>query len=322
MSGMKSGFIVALMLFTLNGAGADACDSKQNGGARPANSPQAKETPQSNAPAGGEDKVMNGEGQGLKVLAQGGYGQVEEPFLVVARDAEVYAALRSLVDELPEVGADHFKTHAVVAAFLGMRSSGGYTVGIEGTAGGGLLISEKGPPKGSMTTQALTNPFKVVDVPVRAADTIELRLQGKLATTLARPYRITSGEFETSGGITGRGEKFRLEGTLGVARREKLATMLFDLKSAGAKNSLTLKSAATAIVKDDGQFVIASMDAGTLVSKPRSALQVSGRLTADAGRLSLVFKPLPAPHPESFAGSGRVEAEATAPATGNAPNSM
>jgi hypothetical protein len=297
-------------MFALNGAGAAGCDAKQNQGAPNRNEAQVKESPQVQTPATGEEKGVDVENGQLKVLAGGGYGQVEEPFLVVARDVKVYDELRALVDGLPEVDADYFKTNAVVAAFLGMRRTGGYSVEIKGAASG-LLVSEQSPPKGAMTTQALTNPFKVVAVPVNDEGGIRLQLQGSWARVLASSYRVASGEFETSGGITGRGERFKLEGGLSVARREKLVTVLFDLKSAGAKKPLALSGAATGVSDMDGRFVIAPIDPGTLVGLPHSALRATGQFTGDGARLSLQFESLPAKHPESFAGRGSIEAEAT-----------
>ncbi|HVF56136.1 MAG TPA: protease complex subunit PrcB family protein [Pyrinomonadaceae bacterium] len=302
-------------MLALNGATTAGCDSKQAAGAQNKNDAQANAnaSPQSPAPAAGEEKPVSGEAKEVKILAQGGYGQVEEPFIVVARDEKVYAALRALVESLPEVNADYFRTNAVVAAFLGTRRTGGYSVNITAAPGGALVVAEQSPPKDAITTQALTNPFKVVAVPVGDEQSVELSLQGEWASALLRPYRVSSGTFETSGGITGRGETFKLEGGLSVARRAGLATVLFDLKSAGAKKQMALKSAASGIVEDGGRLSLVT-DAGTLVQRPHNFLRATANLTGDENKLSLVFSSLPAKHPESFAGRGSVEAEATAPA--------
>ena len=64
----------------------------------------------------------------MKVLAEGNYGQVGDPFVAVARDARVYAVLRRMAKELPPLADDFFRSNAVVAVFTGLRNTGGYSV--------------------------------------------------------------------------------------------------------------------------------------------------------------------------------------------------
>ncbi|MCA1555766.1 MAG: protease complex subunit PrcB family protein, partial [Acidobacteria bacterium] len=96
-------------------------------------SEQSKSKPQAQTPAPtpiGEDKLeAKGSGE-IKELAAGGYSSIRESFIIVARDAQTYALLKELNERLPEFGADFFKSNAVIAAFLGQRRSGGYSVRI------------------------------------------------------------------------------------------------------------------------------------------------------------------------------------------------
>ncbi|MCA1591336.1 MAG: protease complex subunit PrcB family protein [Acidobacteria bacterium] len=291
MLSIRTNFIVALILLATNGAGAAACGAKGGG--------DAQHTTQKN-------------------VAQGGYGKVSEPFVVVARDRAVYGELRKLAGELPDVGADFFKSNLVVAAFLGERNTGGYSVGITREAGGALVVSEQTPPEGAMLTQALTNPFRIVSVPIADEEGVELQLQGSWTKALLRPYRVVSGEFLSGGGFAGRMEKFALEGGLSVARHEGLATLLFDLRGVESKRPRALKGAATGMVGKDGKLEIASTDAGALVQKPRSPLRVTGQFTNDGGNLALRFESLPPRLADGYGGSGQLEAAASAP-TKNKP---
>ena len=251
----------------------------------------------------------------MKVLAAGQYGKVEEPFLVVAREAKVYGELRALVEGLPELGADFFGKHAVVAAFAGTRNSGGYGVEIRRGADKRLVVEETTPPKDAMTTMALTQPFKVVAVEVGEEESVEFDLGGaRRSSTRWRPYAVTSGEFDSGGGFAGRYEKLTLAGTLRVARLGRLLTVLFELKGEGGNKQRALRGAATGIGGDAAGFEIPHLDAGTLVDHPRPPLRVSGRFAEDAAKLSLTFESLPTNVSDGFGGKGKLEAKATGPA--------
>src|SRR5256885_9485503 len=66
----------------------------------------------------------------IKVLAEGFHSKITKPFVAVVRDAETYAALTRLDENLPKLDADFFKESVAVAAFLGERNTGGYSVEI------------------------------------------------------------------------------------------------------------------------------------------------------------------------------------------------
>ncbi len=105
--------IAACVLFALTDVAPASCGSNRRREPPRNLNPTAMATPASN------------EGKEMKVLAQGQYGKVAEPFLVVAREAKVYGELRALVAGLPDLGTDFFEQNAVVAAFAGTRRSGG-----------------------------------------------------------------------------------------------------------------------------------------------------------------------------------------------------
>ncbi len=305
--------IAVVLALALNGVGVAACDTGQNGrapqSASQKNEPKVKPTPvMTGTPVRVEKRAMN---DGMKVLAEGAYGNVSEAFVAIVYDVEGYAALRALAGNLPEVNADFFRTHAVVGAFLGTRSTGGYGVQITREASGALRITESTPPRDAMTTQALTAPFKIVSVPVNGEGSPALRL-GEAWRSAARLYRVKEGAFTSSGGITGRGERFKLEGDLRVARLGKLITLAFELKGAGGNRPRNLSATATGLAKDDGSFSISPLDAGTLVAPPNGGLQATGQLTENGERLSLKFTSLPSRASDSFSGTGSLEAFALA----------
>lgn len=318
---MKTSLLIFCVILGFGALRADNCGKEKTSEPRNTNQSNANKVTNANAqtPTPVPTPARNGGGANgeIRMLAQGTYGTVSEPFVLVARDREVYAALRALVDGLPELGADFFKSNAVVAAFLGTRNTGGYQLQISRAAQGdasGLLISEQTPPAGAMLTQALTNPFAVASVPARDEDEIRLQLRGRWAETLLRPYRVESGEFESSGGIAGRSQKFALEGTIGVARLEGFVTVLFDLKGAGTPGPRALRAAATGLVRADGGVELSSFSAGTLVTGPRSPLRATGAFAGGEDRLTLSFGSLPPRVADGFSGTGRLEARAAAPA--------
>jgi hypothetical protein len=300
----------------LNTAGASACavetSETANGSEQ---SKSKKQTPQPTpmpAPAGEDNLESNVSGE-IKELAAGGYGSVRESFIFVARDAETYASLKKLNDKLPELGADFFKSNAVVAAFLGQRRSGGYSVRIERAAGGLLRVSEKTPPKGAMTTMALTAPFQIVSVGVRDESPLALELDATWQEA-ARPYRVDAGEFTRMGGFAGRVERSPLKGDIRIMRHAQLATLLFALQGTGAEGAHALQDTASGTVAPDGGLTLTRLDPGSFVPPPRHPLRARGNFSDNEGQLSLTFEITQAKVNDGYGGQGKLEATATAPA--------
>lgn len=305
---MRSIVLIALSSFLLNGIGAGGCDTKQSNAAQEAKQTGNKNVSATPTPA----RELNEEaGNSLKVLAEGGQSGVADAFVAVARDAETYSALRELASQLPEMNADSFRAHMVVAAFLGRRNTGGYGINLTRAADGTLRLTESQPPKDAMVTQALTTPFKIVSVPVGDEQPLSFEMAGEWKT-MTRPYRVTKGTFTVTGGIMGSTEDFRLDGDIGVMRQGKLATLAFDLKAAGETRTRSLKDVATAVVQPDGQCRITRMAAGTLVSPPPGALRATGKFADGENNLTLAFESLPSNVADGYQGQGRLEATAAA----------
>jgi PrcB C-terminal len=313
MPNYKSGLMTGLILLGQGVAGAPACSAGPEAANQRDNSAH-NQSPQQSGSAEVVRQLPDGRKGEMKVLAEGSYGQVSDPFVAVTRDPKVYSALRGMVGELPALGEEFFRANSVVAVFTGLRNTGGHSVELAQTGGGRVLVSERTPPADAMTTQAITKPFKVVAVPTKEDEDITLILQGGLAASLLRPYRVTSGDFTSAEGTHGRAQKFRLEGALRVARQEGLATVFFDLKGVGATGPSVLQAVATGIVGGDGRFSVASLDAGTLVGRPSGRLRVAGNFTDDGEKLQVAFESLPRMGADGFSGSGKLAAQASGPA--------
>ncbi|HLL15184.1 MAG TPA: protease complex subunit PrcB family protein [Pyrinomonadaceae bacterium] len=322
MTRKKFGIALMLAALVLNSTGASACTVAPREGANPGEQSTPKtQQPSTQKPSPQVSPVSEEEGNlGTKVsgeikeLAAGGYSSVRESFVVVARDARTYAVIRQLHDKLPELGADFFKSGAVVAAFLGQRSSGGYGVQItRGGAGGGasiLRVSEKTPAKGSFSTMALTSAFQIVSVPVDEESTLALELDATWREAV-RPYKVDAGEFVRMGGFTGRPERSTLAGELRIMRHAQLATFFFALSSVEGKQRL--QDVATGTVAPEGALTLTRLDPGSFVPPPRHPLRARGQFADNEGRLSLTFEVMETKVNDGYGGQGKLEATATAP---------
>lgn len=285
--------------------GKQGAEERRPGAQTPAATPAP---PATHAPGGEGEKPVTTDG-GLKTLAAGGYSQVGEAFVAVAREEQTYKELRRLVPDLPELGAEHFRANAVVAAFLGRRRSGGYSVEIARDAEGALRVSEKSPPKDAMVTMALTAAYSVVSVAAPDAEAVRLRL-GETWQQRVRPYKVVLGEFTMMGGFAGVRERFDVRGTLGLLRHKNLATFVFDLKGEDARGARALADAATGIVNSDKAAL--SVDPGSFVLPPRHRLNVEAKLGPGENKLWLTLEGLQTKVADGFGGRGTLEAEATA----------
>ena len=315
----------ALILATLAFNTASACavrrtpEGASDGGEQSKNKTRTTPTPlPSPQPEGEKNLETNAPGE-IKVLAAGGYSSVKESFIVVARDAETYASLRGLNDKLPELGADFFKSNAVVAAFLGQRRSGGYSVSITRTAppaagaANMLRVSEQQPPKDALVTMALTAAFQIVSLAVREDRPLVLELDAAWQQA-ARPYKVDAGEFIRMGGFAGRPERSSLKGELRIMRHARLATVFFALQGTGAEGEHALQDVATGTVTPDGTLTLARLDPGSFVPPPRHALRVRGSFNdPNENNLSLTFEAMQAKVNDGYGGQGKLEATATAP---------
>lgn len=314
-------YAIWLLISTLalSNIGAGACDTAQRRESNakttptptaPAPTPAASPTP-ATAPANGAEKPAD---DAIKVLAQGGHASISESFIIIGRDMEIYAALRKLNAQLPELNADYFKTNTVIAVFLGQRRTGGYSVELKRDEKFGVRVAEQAPAKGTLTAQMITAPFKIVSVPLQPNERVQLALDPTWQNRL-RPYRLASGNVTVSGGIAGRTEQAQLEGTFGVMREGKFATFIFDVRITGATKARTLQDAATGIVETDGRITIPRLDSFSLTGAIESPFRATGQFAANEDKLTLNFETVPAPNiSDNFNGKGKLEANATAPA--------
>jgi hypothetical protein len=291
-----------LMLSTLAlSSGASGCHAKQNA-ALPTQTPNTETS--TKAP---------------KILAEGFHSLITNPFIAVIRDAVTYAELKKLDDMLPKLDAEFFNSHAVVAAYLGTRNTGGYSVEIRWGTGlsvgrtpakPSMYIEEKAPAKGVMVPQMITSPFKVVSLEVNPTDNIMVASDSAWRQTMRR-YRIASGTFKMSGGFAGTTEQFRLTGDLKILAREgNLATFFIALLNADpAKKQRSLNDITTGVIDADGHLRINKLTTGSLVDAPNGGLKVSGAFSSSGSKISLVFNSLPTMVADGYQGEGTLEAE-------------
>lgn len=305
---IKTSVVVLLLSLGMNGGGAAGCGTKRNGA-----KPDVKQAENKNMPVTAEDRsvkeAVNGE---IKVLAEGAYAKVNVAFVAAVRNLETYGALREAAANLPPLDEEFFSKNIVVAAFLGQRPTGGYGIQIARTKDNRLRVSPTSPPAGSMTTQALTAPFKIVSVQITEERPLPLEIDPAWNGGM-RPFRVSAGDFTTGGGFAGRIERLQLAGEIRVSRLGKLVSFIFDLKSSGGKKARALQDAATGIVGADGRISGAVVDAGSLVDFPRSPLGIKGNFAENEDKFSLSFESLPSNVADGYSGQGKLEAAATAP---------
>jgi hypothetical protein len=258
-------------------------------------------------------KVADGKSGEVKILAEGSHSEATKPFVAIAREPGTYSQLRKLAPALPDLLDDFFKNRIVVAAFMGERNTGGYSVDIVRTADGLIRVAALGPEKGAMVTQVITRPFKVVSVPKNPWMGLKVESLWQQAADL---YRVTLGGFQISGGFAGRKEDFGLTGELRVMREGKLATFFFDLRNSEGTKPRQLREATTGIV-DGRQITIYVMDSGSLVEAPHGNLSATGTFSKNSRTLALNFTSLPTMIADGYGGGGNLEAEVVAWAPAN-----
>jgi hypothetical protein len=241
----------------------------------------------------------------IKVVAEGFHSRITKPFVAVVRDAETYAALTRLDENLPKLDADFFKENVAIAAFLGERNTGGYSVEIRANAIE-ILVLEKKPGKGMMVPQMITSPFKLVSIPVGDAAPVALSVEPTFEQR-AQTYKVTSGSFKIMGGVGGRGAEFRLAGEMQTMREADLITVSLELKSVGTPKERTLNDYATGLIKND-RLIINKLSDGGLVDSPSGGLRAEGDFLPN-NKLSLKLIGFPIMVPDGYTGSGSIEAE-------------
>lgn len=262
----------------------------------------------------------------IKQLAVGGHCAVFESFVFVARDAETYQALENLNINLPTQDPDFFKTHAVIAAFLGQRRTGGFSVDVSKSADGAIHVVEQ-KPRG-MVIQVLTTPFKIVSVPANTDAPLALALDATW-TERWRNYRVTSGELSITGGFAGIHEQLTLSGKLQIMRavaaqplpsgelsarkQQSLVTILFELHSNG-KRPKDLRDVVSGTVTESAQVNLAYLDSHSLSGAIQSPFRAAGQFTPDEQELTLNLDTVDSPHiSDNFIARASLKAIAVSP---------
>jgi PrcB C-terminal len=252
---------------------------------------------------------------GIKELAEGFHSKITKPFVAVVRDVETYAALTRLDENLPKLEADFFKENVLLAAFLGERRTGGYSVEITASPVD-INVFEKKPGKDVMVPQMITSPFKIVALQGVSNAAVRLNLFVDDAWRQQMQfYRVTSGRFRMSGGIAGTSEEFGLEGPVAVMREGNLASFSFRIVGSGTRKRRLLMEYATGVIDGENKIQINRMSADSLVDSPNSGLAGTATFSEENRKLTLSLISRPSLIADGYSGQGTIEAELGTPAT-------
>jgi hypothetical protein len=251
----------------------------------------------------------------LKVIAEGFQSSITKPFIAIIRDADTYEALRRAAGNLPDTSVD-FNSHILIAAFLGERNTGGYSVEMAIEVGGSfdtsgparpyIRIKEKTPEKGTMVPQLITYPFKVVSLEVNPTVGVLIAPDSPWQQPMQH-YLVTGGSFTMTGGIAGRIEQFKPQGNLWIMRLRNLATIMFMVFSPDKRPTGMLADFATGVVDADSSIKINRMSADTFVDAPNSGLKAMVKSVGE-GKLLVSLTSLPLMVADGYNGMGTIEA--------------
>ena len=238
----------------------------------------------------------------FQTLFEDSQNSLEEPFVYVVRNAQQYAELQQMINNLPSPGQIDFAHQAVVAGFAGTRPTAGYAVNFENRAGG-VYLTLATPPPGAISAQVLTSPVKVVVVPVEEEKglimTTDKNWQGKMQS-----FQVQTGNFEYSGGFAPTQQQFAVGGTIKILRAGDYVTAFFGL-TANSKLPRQMNDAATGKIAH-GEIILPRVDVGNFAENPRPPVKASGQITDK--NLSLNFEPLPSNVNDGFSGKGNLTA--------------
>jgi hypothetical protein len=256
-----------------------------------------------NTPEGQNTYLQPG---GIKILAEGYHSKITKPFVAVVRDIETYAALTRLDENLPKLDDDFFKEKAVLAAFLGERNTGGYSVEITASPVD-VNVLEKKPGKGIIVPQMITSPFKIVALAGGSSEAVRLMLDEAWRNQM-QPFDVQSGTFSISGGFAGTSEAFQLKGFVGVLREEKLATFWFRVVGPGGKKRRLLMECATGLSDGEKGIQINRMSADSLVDPPNNGLAARATFSEEGRKLTLSLLSRTGLIADGYSGGGTIVA--------------
>jgi hypothetical protein len=242
-----------------------------------------------------------------KVIAEGNNIDVETPFIFVARDAETYSALQKLVPNLPQQDKSFFNSNTVVAVFLGTKPTAGY--GVQITKGATIEVKAIEPPKGAITADVITSPYKVVAVPIINDETTLQNIELKTDAVWGgawQSYVVTNGEMVQTGGFAPTEKHIPIQGTLGILRHGDFVTMRLNLNSSLKDFSGRMNDLASGVVDKDGNVKFTYLDPCTLIEPPRPMLVTTGKF--ERNNLRLNFESGPTIVSDGFDTKGKLEA--------------
>lgn len=291
--------ILGLLIFAATGAQSDCNKSKVS------NKTQTNkmDVPNNKTP---EKTAPTPEKSGIKTLAESSNGKFTKPFIFVARTPETYAQMKTMAENLPSASEIDFNKSAVVAAFAGTKNTGGFSVAFDGS-GGKISVKVVSPPPDTMVTEALTMPFKIVQIPLEEQESLTLDLSENL-TNAAPKFQVNSGEFSFSGGIAGRKFNFEPQGEIQVFTADGFVTFIFNLSGKGEAAERKLNEIASGNLSG-GKVEVRRLEGGNFIDQPHPPLVIGG--TISETKLSLTFEPGKREYviSDGFEGRGKLEAE-------------
>ncbi len=221
----------------------------------------------------------------IRTIAEGTDASVTTPFVFVARTPDAFARLENLVKISPTKNID-FKRTAIVAVFAGTKNTGGYSPNVTGNTRK-ISVRIISPPKDAMVTQSITTPYKIVSIDVKPEDGLNLDLSADF-TNAAKNYRLTSSNFEISGGFAGVKKTFAAQGTVRVLNWGDYLTLVFDLTGKAGANKRKLSEIASGAITD-GKINLPRIQAADFIDRPHPFMTAAGNLSKN--KLSLLFVP-------------------------------
>ena len=238
----------------------------------------------------------------LKIIGENANVQIEKPFIFAARSAETYKLLQEKIKDLPNASEIDFKMQAVIAAFGGEQTSGGYSVSISQN-GDKFDVKLNKPAPDAMTTDALTYPFKIVIVPIEEEKSLTLETS-EIWKNSAENYKVSSGNFVYSGGFAGKQRAIKPSGKISVLRFENLVTIIFNLS--GTENKKLNAVASGKIINDKAN--LARFEAGEFYESPHPPLIANVKFSGNKITISLESGKRDYTVNDGFSGNGKIEA--------------
>lgn len=242
----------------------------------------------------------------LKVLAKGGYSGIEEPFIFAVRDENSLEKLVNFPLNKIEIKEEvDFEKNMVIAAFAGTKRTGGFSVEIN-KKGNELSILLDAPSKDAMVTQALTQPFAIVLVPIDAGESLKFKI-AETWKSKSQNYQVKNGSVEFSGGIAGVIKKYVPQGTIELYRLGNFSTMILDLKGSGKDSDRSLSEIVSGEIIDNC-LQVENINGGTLIESPHPPMNF--RANFSDAKISIKLSAEGASDVrDGFSGKGTLEAQ-------------